>query len=171
MAAGFLEQDAMMTVGYARGRVAPAFRFMLVALGAGGLAAALGACAQRGQATITSLSADLSCADDSRRCIQARARALRTLRADTSRAWLATPPSAAQYAAGVRMFALRKDRSALTCAQLKRGHAEAVRSPTVLRSEQSRAALTPAQISRGVMLADDVRRDLEREQRKKRCNT
>jgi hypothetical protein len=167
MASGTTEQD-QMTHAPRRKHATSKLSGLVLAAALAGVSAG---CAQRSGAEITSLPADLSCADDSARCIAARARGLRALRSDTSRAWLATPPTAPQYAAGVRLFAMRKDRASFSCTQLKLSAAEAARSPSVLRSPEARARLTPAQISRGVLLAEDVGRDLQRELRKKRCKT
>ncbi|MEO1711233.1 MAG: hypothetical protein AAFR70_13295, partial [Pseudomonadota bacterium] len=70
-------------------------------------------------------------------------------------------------AAGVRLFAFRKTKGALTCDELKAAAAEAKSAPRVLRSGAGRG-LTPAQVSRGAMLGTETARDLRRE-RRKRC--
>jgi len=127
----------------------------------------LGACAVSSPAQVQFSQADLSCVDDSQRCIAARKRGLSALLADQNRSWLSERPTAAQYAAGVRLFAFRKTKGALTCDELKAAAAEAKSAPRVLRSGAGRG-LTPAQVSRGAMLGTETARDLRRE-RRKRC--
>lgn len=86
---------------------------------------------------------------------------------DRQRAWQSQPPTAQQYAAGVRLFAYNKQKARLSCAELKRGTREAKAAGATLRGPGGRG-LTPAQISRGAMLGDEVARNLTREHRK-RC--
>ncbi len=82
--------------------------------------------------------------------------------ADKSRAWVKQPASPDAYASGVRLFALTKRRKELSCDELAHGKREADAGPVALRG-QSGGRLTPAQVSRGVMLAGEVARDLGRE--------
>ncbi|MCH9807435.1 MAG: hypothetical protein K0U74_06870 [Alphaproteobacteria bacterium] len=126
----------------------------------------LGACAVN-TATITSPLAGLSCVDDTPNCIAKRQATLRYMTNDPTRAWVRQRPTALAYASGVRLFAFRKKKSELSCAELKIGKSEADAAPKVLRGSTA-TSLTPAQVSRGTMLASEVSRDLRREQRR-RC--
>ena len=127
----------------------------------------LAACASLPAATPSDTRSGLTCVDDSGACIAARRKALESLRKDTARSWIAALPDARAYAAGVRLFAYRLDKAALTCPQLKSGMAEAAAAPGVMKTAPQ-AGLTPAQVSRGLMLSAEVERELSREQRS-RC--
>lgn len=105
--------------------------------------------------------AGLSCVDDSSHCIGQRAKVFDAYMADKSRSWVKQPATPDAYASGVRLFALSKRRKELSCEELAHGKREADAGPTTLRSSGGR--LTPAQVSRGVMLAGEVSRDLGRE--------
>ena len=118
-------------------------------------------------ATVTSPTAGLACIDDSMNCIKKRQATLRYLVNDSSKAWIRQKPSATAYASGVRLFAFRKTKTSLSCDELKIGRLEADAAPKILRSA-GKGTLSPAQVSRGTMLAAEVSRDLRREQRK-RC--
>lgn len=107
------------------------------------------------------------CVDDSAHCVNARQRTLRWMRRDTSRGWVRGRPDARTYAAGVRLFAFRLEKSKLTCAELATGVREAQLAPQFLNGASAKG-LTPAQVSRGLMLSDEVRRELLKEQRR-RC--
>lgn len=107
------------------------------------------------------------CVDDSEACIEARRRALKSLRADKSRNWVSQKPDASTYAAGVRLFAFRLEKSSLSCEELTTGVHEADAAPRVLKSAASKS-LTPAQISRGMMLSAEIGRELANE-RARRC--
>ena len=109
------------------------------------------------------------CVDDSKGCIDQRQAALRTLQGDKSRSWVKQPASAASYATGVRMFAFKTEKTRLTCDELGAGRREADGAPGTLRSSQARG-LTPAQVSRGLMFAAEVGKELDRE-RQRRCPT
>jgi hypothetical protein len=109
----------------------------------------------------------LSCVDDSAHCIKQREKAFDQLMADKSRAWVKQPATPEAYASGVRLFALNKKRKELSCDELAAGKREADAGPGVLRGN-SGGRLTPAQVSRGVMLAAEVGRDLGSEMAK-RC--
>ena len=61
----------------------------------------------------------------------------------------------------------KKKRKELTCTELKMGRTEADAARKVLRSS-SAGSLSPAQVSRGTLLAAEVSRDLRREM-KRRC--
>jgi hypothetical protein len=107
------------------------------------------------------------CVDDSKACIEQRQAALRALQGDKSRSWVKQPANAASYATGVRLFAFKTEKVRLTCEELGAGRREADGAPGVLRSPQARG-LTPAQVSRGLMFATEVSKELERE-RLRRC--
>lgn len=112
-------------------------------------------------------SSGLTCVDDSAECIERRQRTLRYLIDDKDRAWIKAHPPAEAYASGVRLFALKKKKKELTCEELAWGRNEADKAPRVLRGSEG-AKLTPAQISRGVMLAGEVSQELAAEM-KRRC--
>jgi len=114
------------------------------------------------------LSRQMACVDDSPRCLAARKRALDALIADREHTWLQRKATANAYASGVRLFALKKSKRNLTCQQLAAGIAEAGNAPEVLRGRRG-GHLKPGQISRGVMLGNEVTRELKRE-RAKRCS-
>lgn len=110
-------------------------------------------------------SSGLSCVDDSSDCVERRQRTLRYLVDDKDRTWVTAhaPPEA--YASGVRLFALKSKKKELSCDELAHGRNEADRAPGVLRGAGN---LTPAQVSRGIMLASEVSRELAAEM-KRRC--
>lgn len=105
--------------------------------------------------------AGLRCVDDSSHCISQREKVFDSYMADKSRAWVKQPSSPQAHASGVRLFALSKRRKELSCDELAHGKREADSAPAALRAAGS--GLTPAQVSRGVMLAGDVSRELQRE--------
>ena len=115
----------------------------------------------------TPVAAGLGCVDDSPVCRTKRRVALDALLADRSRAWVRRPPDAAAYASGVRLFAFKKRKRELNCAELAIGQREAKAARPTLRAAADR--LTPAQIARGAMLGDEVGSELARERRKRRC--
>lgn len=133
----------------------PTYRAAVCAALAMGLAACGG-----GQSQAPQLG--LSCVDDSHHCIKERGRVFDGYMADTSRQWVKQPSSPEAYASGVRLFALSKRRKDLSCEELKHGKREADGASGALRGPGGRG-LTPAQISRGVMLASDVSKELSRE--------
>ena len=106
--------------------------------------------------------AGLGCVDDSLDCIAKRQAALRGLIGDKERKWVKEPATAATYASGVRLFAYKTKKKELTCEELTAGRREADSAPTVLRGPQA-AQLSPAQASRGIMLAGEVSRELSNE--------
>jgi hypothetical protein len=127
--------------------------------------ALVAACAST-DALVTS-SAGLNCVDDSPRCVGERQAALRDMTSDTSKSWIQQPPTASAYASGVRLFAYKTKKAELTCAELQRGITEANAGPSILRGPAG-AGLSPAQVSRGVILAGEVARELTRE-KSRRC--
>ena len=110
----------------------------------------------------------LHCVDDSAHCISQREKVFDSYMADKSRTWIKQPVAPEAYASGVRLFALSKRRKDLTCEELASGKREADGAPAALRGPGG-SRLTPAQVSRGVMLAGDVGRDLAKEI-SKRCS-
>ncbi|MGF1649224.1 MAG: hypothetical protein ACFCUN_02110 [Hyphomicrobiaceae bacterium] len=109
----------------------------------------------------------LTCVEDTTECIAARRAAHMHLVADTSRSWVAARPSARHYVAGVRLFAFKTEAQRLACADLAVGVAEAQRTPAILRGPEGQS-FKPGLVSRAIMLAEEVERELKREQRK-RC--
>lgn len=116
---------------------------------------------------ITSPMAGLDCVDDSPDCMQKRKATLQHMMNDPSRAWVRQSPSAKAYASGVRLFAFKKKKNELSCNELKIGSIEAGNAAKILRGPGGQS-LSPAQVSRGTMLAAEVDRDLKREL-KRRC--
>jgi hypothetical protein len=112
-------------------------------------------------------SAGLTCVDDSADCIERRKRTLSYLVDTNDRSWIKAHPPAEAYASGVRLFALKSKKKQLTCEELALGRNEAERGPGVLRGPAG-SKLTPAQVSRGVILASEVSRELAVEM-KRRC--
>jgi hypothetical protein len=113
----------------------------------------------------TGSSSGLTCVDDSSDCVAKRQRTLRYLVDDQDRAWVKAHAPAEAYASGVRLFALKSKKKELTCDELAHGRNEADQAPSVLRGASN---LTPAQVSRGIMLAVEVSRELAAEM-KRRC--
>ena len=105
--------------------------------------------------------AGLSCVDDSPECISRRQATLGALVADKDRKWVHETATPEAYASGVRLMALKSKRYELSCDELARGRKEADGAGAVLRGAGNR--LTPAQISRGTMLAAEVSRELRAE--------
>ncbi len=104
----------------------------------------------------------LHCVDDSAHCISQREKVFDSYMSDKSRAWIKQPAAPEAYASGVRLFALSKRRKELSCEELSMGKREADGAPAALRGSGG-ARLTPAQVSRSVMLAGDVGRELAKE--------
>ena len=109
----------------------------------------------------------MSCVDDSQACISQRSSALNELMSDKQRSWVRQPAPAAAYASGVRLFAFKQKKRELTCEELQIGRREAGAGPAILRGPQGQGLAT-AQIARGVMLAEEVGRELATESRR-RC--
>ena len=114
-----------------------------------------------------SVGPSLRCVDDSVACVAQRQSVLRSMTADRERRWVREPASADAYAGGVRLFAFKTKKQELSCGELAAGRREADAGPGVLRGPSGRH-LTPAQISRGAMLATEVSRELQGEMRR-RC--
>lgn len=107
------------------------------------------------------------CNDDSPACIAHRQSALRAMLSDRERRWVKQPANADAYASGVRLFAFKSRKKDLSCDELVSGRREAEAGPAVLRGPAGRH-LTPAQVSRGVILAGEVSRELGNEMQR-RC--
>ncbi|MGL4396774.1 MAG: hypothetical protein ACRCS9_09565 [Hyphomicrobium sp.] len=154
---------------YAAGaaRVVPLFaprrarKTALLAIGCA-LSAMIAGCAGSNAPEVTNHRAGLSCIDDSHHCISQRERVFDQYMADKSRAWVRQPATPEAYASGVRLFALTKRRKDLSCDELAVGKREADAGPGILRSQMA-GRITPAQVSRSVMLSSEVARDLGRE--------
>jgi len=131
-----------------------------------GLALGLSACAGTPEPPLGQLS-KRHCVDDSPACIKARQTELGTILADKDKRWIQRPATADSYAGGVRLFAYKKRKRELSCAELAVAHKEAEAGPAVLRGPAGKH-LTPAQVSRGAMLATEVSRELHREMQR-RC--
>lgn len=128
---------------------------------------ALGACAI-GSGPEIGTRAGLGCVDDSPECVNRRQATLRHMVDDKSKSWINEAPTPEAYASGVRLFAYKTKKKELSCDELRRGKLEADTARTSLQSMGAR--LTPAQVSRSVMLAGEVGRELEREINR-RCKT
>lgn len=134
---------------------------------AGVISVLLPGCAGQIPPPTSSIQAGLGCVDDSLECRNKRQAALGVLLADKSRAWVRQPADAAAYASGVRLFAYKKRKRELSCAELSIGHREAKAARPTLRA--AAGTLTPGQIARGAMLGDEVGGELARERRKRKC--
>jgi hypothetical protein len=151
------DKGTMMFFDRRRRRILPSFLLVIAPL-------ALPAC---GGPDADGPSSGLTCVDDSPDCVDRRQKTLRYLVDDKDRAWIAAHPPPEAYASGVRLFALKDKKKDLTCDELARGRDEADRAPGVLRGPEG-VNLTPAQKSRGIMLASEVSRELGAEI-KRRC--
>ena len=129
-------------------------------------AAAAGCSGSQSEATVEPR-AGLSCVDDSKHCIDQRSHALNSMMADRERRWVREPASPQAYASGVRLFAFKSRKKDLSCDELSAGKREAEAGPGVLRGAGG-SGLSPAQVSRGVMLATEVSKELSNEMRR-RC--
>ena len=125
-------------------------------------AAIVSACSGSQDTINSAPSLGLRCVDDSAHCISQREKVFDSYMADKSRAWVKQPAEPHAYASGVRLFALSKRRKELSCEELSHGRRETEAAPSALRGPGG-AGLTPAQVSRAVMLAGDVGRELAKE--------
>lgn len=124
------------------------------------LAIVLQACSGNG-VNVTTPGAGLKCVDDSSACVAERQATMKAMLADPSRSWVSQRPDAAAYASGVRLFAFKTKKKELSCAELQAGKREADAGPAILRAPGN--GLSHSQISRGVILANEVGRELGRE--------
>ena len=118
-------------------------------------------CASGDPPEISTPRAGLGCVDDSFECISQRKATLQAMVGDPARKWVKEPASPSAYASGVRLFAFKNKKKDLSCEELAHGRKEADAAPAALRSNGT--GLTPAQVSRGAMLAHDVGRELGNE--------
>ncbi len=123
------------------------------------LALMLAGCAS-GEIQATSPVAGHNCVDDSAACIAHRQASLKSMMSDPSRGWVKQPATPHAYAAGVRLFAFRGKKRELSCDELAWGRKEADGAPAALKGA---AGITPAQASRGTMLAAEVSKELSKE--------
>ena len=131
------------------------------------IALAVAACAGS-EPTVAPPSLGLRCVDDSAHCIAQREKVFDSYMADKSRSWIKQPAAPEAHASGVRLFAMSKRRKEMSCEELQHSKREADSAPGALRGPGGKN-LTPAQVSRGVLLAGDVVRELAKEI-SKRCS-
>ncbi len=132
------------------------------------LASALSACAAMQLETAAPAPPRADCVDDSPACVERRGAALKSMMSDKKRTWVREPTNAHSYAAGVRLFAFKSRKRELTCEELAHGKREADGAPAALNGPHS-GGLSPAQKSRGTMLAAEVSRELAVEMRRRGC--
>jgi len=125
------------------------------------LAVALGACAGSGSSLVA------TCLDDSPACISKRKTTLNSLLADQNRSWIKRKPDPVVYATGVRLFAWRKVKGDLTCDELRSGISETGSARKTLSGQITGASRT--RIGQIIALSDDVKKELRRTARGKRC--
>ena len=145
----------------------PVGRLSLIAT-AFALAGALTSCAALNLETAATGPPRADCVDDSPACVERRSAALKAMMGDKQRAWVREPANAHSYAAGVRLFAFKSRKRDLTCDELAHGKREADGAPAALRGPES-GGLSPAQKSRGTLLAAEVSRELANEMRRRGC--
>ena len=121
----------------------------------------LAACGNAGPPEIET-TRGMYCVDDSQACVSERSAALNRLMSDQKRTWVRQPAPTASYASGVRLFAFKQRKREMTCEELAIGRREADAGPAILRGPDGRG-LTTGQIARGVMLAQEVGRELATE--------
>jgi hypothetical protein len=102
-----------------------------------------------------------TCLEDTPECIGRRQGLMRQLANDPGRGWMKEPATPEAYASGVRLYAMKTKKKDLSCEELMRGRIEADGAATSLRGASAR--LTPAQVSRGIMFAGEVSRELQTE--------
>ena len=134
------------------------------------LASALASCSVINLETASTEPPRADCVDDTAPCVQARGEALNQMLADPKHSWVREPANAHSYAAGVRLFAFRSRKRDLSCDELALGKREADGAPAAL-SGPSSGGLSPAQKSRGTMLAAEVSKELAGEMRRRGCRT
>jgi hypothetical protein len=131
------------------------------------VAAGLSGCSGADVSTEVISRPGLGCIDDSPRCIAERQGVLKVYMADKSKAFVREPASPTAYASGVRLWAFKSRKRELTCDELSHARREADAAAPTLRGPGGQG-MTPAQISRGIMLAQDVSKELGNEHGK-RC--
>jgi len=146
----------------------PNRRLLIPASVAATLATVLASCAAINLQTVATVPPRADCVDDSPACVERRGAALKEMLADPKRRWVREPASAHSYAAGVRLFAFRSRKRELSCDELAHGKREADTAPAALNGPES-GGLSPAQKSRGAMLAAEVSKELATEMRRRGC--
>ena len=132
------------------------------------LASGLASCASFELETASSGPPRADCVDDSPACVERRSAALKEMMADKKHSWVREPASAHSYAAGVRLFAFKSRKRDLSCDELAHGKREADAAPAALSGPES-GGLSPAQKSRGTLLAVEVSKELAAEMRRRGC--
>jgi hypothetical protein len=132
------------------------------------IAGALASCASFQLETASPAPPRADCVDDSPACVDRRAAALKDMMADKKRTWVREPATAHSYAAGVRLFAFKSRKRDLTCEELAHGKREADGASAALNGPDS-GGLSPAQKSRGTLLAVEVSKELAAEMRRRGC--
>jgi hypothetical protein len=136
---------------------------MALAMALGGCAVWLSACGGIG---LDDDRAGLSCVDDSAHCVGQRQATLKAMVADKDRKWVKEPPTVHAHASGVRLFAFRSTKAELSCEELSHGRREAEAAPRALKGQSS---LSPAQVSRASLFANEVQKELAAEMKRRRC--
>lgn len=132
------------------------------------LSSALASCAAFELETASSGPPRADCVDDTPACVERRSAALKEMMGDKKHAWVREPANAHSYAAGVRLFAFKSRKRDLSCDELAHGKREADGAPAALSGPES-GGLTPAQKSRGTLLAVEVSKELATEMRRRGC--
>jgi hypothetical protein len=154
-----------MRLRLGKSRPAAAWRARPAAAACAALAVLLTACGNEGPPELGHKG--LQCVDDSPACISQRSNALNEMVTDRSRQWVREPVPPVAYASGVRLFAYKQRKRELTCEELSIGRKEAEAGPAILRGPDGKH-LSTAQVARGVMLSQEVGRELGNEM-KRRC--
>jgi hypothetical protein len=141
---------------------------LLIPASVAALASVFASCAAIKLETAATEPPRADCVDDSPPCVERRGEALKEMLVDPKRSWVREPASAHSYAAGVRLFAFRSRKRELSCDELAHGKREADAAPAALSGPHS-GGLSPAQKSRGSMLAAEVSKELGAEMRRRGC--
>lgn len=108
------------------------------------------------------------CLDDSQGCVDRRLSLVNAMTNDPGRAWIGRPASASEHHSGVRLFAYQKTKDQLTCEELAKGIADLGEAKSVLAGGPPPGG--SAERTNAVKaMTDDVRAQLERQQKKKGC--
>lgn len=112
--------------------------------------------------------AGLACVDDSKECVDKRQATLNHMLADKEKTWVKEQATPQAHASGVRLFAYRTQKKDLSCDELAAGRREADSAAKSLKGPDARG-LSPAQVSRAMMFASEVSKELTAEMRNRRC--
>jgi hypothetical protein len=126
------------------------------------LALLLSACSGADVATDNINRPGLGCIDDSPRCLAERQSVLKVYMADRNKAFVREPATPSAYASGVRLWAFKSRKRELTCDELNIARREADAAAPTLRGPGGQG-MTPAQVARGIILAQDVSKELGNE--------